>query len=94
MKALTEMLSGFEVGKHHIIIPNIIDAHFHVIDISIDDQSENFMTVVEYYDSLDNTNQTDLKNKVKNKNVISVNVFNKLVLQPKEHFSRRILFWS
>ena len=91
MKALTEMLSGFEVGKHHIIIPNIIDAHFHVIDISIDDQSENFMTVVEYYDSLDNTNQTDLKNKVKNKNVISVmgsivNVFNKLVLQPKEHF--------
>ena len=58
MNLLKEMLSGFEVGKDHMIIPDIIDAHFHVIDISIDDQSENFITAIEYYNFLNSTNQT------------------------------------
>ena len=43
---------GFDKGKHQLIIPDINDSHHNVIDVMIDNNSENDITKVLYYDSL------------------------------------------
>ena len=40
----------FDKGKHQLIITDIDDSHYNVIDVMIDDNSENFITKVSYYD--------------------------------------------
>ena len=59
MNLTKDSLSEFQFGWHHLIIPDILAAHFHVIDIAEDFQSSNAITAVGYYDSLNRANQTD-----------------------------------
>ena len=73
---------NFRVGKHQLIIPDISEAHFNVIDISIDNNSPDFVTAITYYESLYN-------NKNLNSNVFQfvtrmVHVFNKYILSKSE----------
>ena len=48
MKAIKEMLSRFKVVKHHLIIP--------------DNDSDKFITAVDYYDLLSNLNTMQTSN--------------------------------
>ena len=45
-------LTGFDTGKHQIIVPDIDRSHYSVIDINIDNESPNYITKVLHYDSL------------------------------------------
>ena len=42
--------NGFERGKHRLVIPDIDEAHYSVIDVMIDNNSKNFITKVLFYD--------------------------------------------
>ena len=42
---------GFDKGKHQLIIPDIDNSHYNIIDVMIDDNSDNYITKVLYYDS-------------------------------------------
>ena len=49
---LCGQLAGFDTGKHQIIVPDIAQSRYSVIDIMIDNNNLNYITKVLHYDSL------------------------------------------
>ena len=43
---LCGQLAGFDAGKHRIIVPDIAQSHYSVIDIMIDNESPNYIMKV------------------------------------------------
>ena len=83
IKSLKESLANFRFVKHSIIIPDIISAHFHVIDVAINYISSNFISSVEFYDSTNTS--VDMKNeKVRSFMESLVNVLNEFFLKPRK----------
>ena len=44
--------NGFERRKHRLVIPDIDEAHYKVVDVMIDNNSKNFITKVCFYDTM------------------------------------------
>ena len=49
---LCGQLAGLDTGKHQIIVPDIAQSKYSVIDIMIDNESLNYITKVLHYNSL------------------------------------------
>ena len=84
LKSYKSFFNNSRVRKHSLIIPDISEAHFNVIDISIDKNSPHFLTSITYHNSL-----YDSKNL--NTNVVlfiarMACVFNKYILSKSEAF--------
>ena len=82
LKSYKSFFNNFRVGKHHLIMPDIGEAHFNVIDISIDNSSPDFITAITYYDL-----QSDSKNLSTNFVLFiarMVCIFNKYILSKGE----------
>ena len=78
---------GLNKGRHQLIIPDIDNLHYNMIDAMINNNSENFITKVLYYDSLTTPAAKFTKKKTASpqiKEFISslVGVFNKFFLIP------------
>ena len=58
IESLRGTFVDFQSGKHQLIIPDIISAHFHVINVAVDYESANFILSVEYYDSMNTSVET------------------------------------
>ena len=52
-KKVCRMLEGFDEGKHWFIIPDIDSSRYIMINVMIDNNSDNYITKVLYYDSLE-----------------------------------------
>ena len=81
-------LAGFDTGKHQIIVPDIAQSHYSVIDIMIDNNNLNYITKVLHNDSLVQPKTRSLSMKhvpaqVKEFIHNFIRVFNKFVLKMK-----------
>ena len=57
---LCGQLAGFDTGKHQIIVPDIAQSHYSVIDIMIDNEYLKYIMEVFHYDSLECVPKLDL----------------------------------
>ena len=48
-----EMWQGFEEGPHRFVFPDIMSSHYNVIDAFIDNNCNNYITDIFFYDSVE-----------------------------------------
>ena len=81
--------NGFERGKHRLVIPDIDETHYNVIDVMIDNNSKNFTTKVCFHGSMASPAASGKKKgtipaHIKEFIANLVGVFNKFCLKPKK----------